>query len=258
MSWGLGNSTVVFERAVKGCDVRLGTRVRQLQLKQDNSGGGTLYDDQGGVEIYDRIVFACPATAVSAMLRGSSWVENALIGGVYYQDDFSRDDWKDWLETPVHQDRNILPAKHRDLIAKELSFVVDVDVTEGGGVEYIHCLGSWSPSAKAKGVLGGDMFMTQCQMPKKEIDESKLLGTFSAPRAHPSMCFRNMMITQLLPLVQGRRGVYFCSNWATAGNGHDLSLLAGICCATAIGADYPFEDPGAERDHSLLKSFMGI
>ena len=93
MSWGLGNSTVVFERAVKGCDVRLGTRVRQLQLKQDNSGGGTLYDDQGGVEIYDRIVFACPATAVSAMLRGSSWVENALIGGVYYQDDFSRDDW---------------------------------------------------------------------------------------------------------------------------------------------------------------------
>ncbi len=67
-----------------------------------------------------------------------------------------------------------------------------------------------------------------------------------------------MLITQLLPLVQGRRGVYYCSNWATAGNGHDLSLLAGICCATAIGAEYPFADGAAKRDHRLLSGFMGL
>ena len=100
--------------------------------------------------------------------------------------------------------------------------------------------------------------MTQCAMPNKPIDADKVLGTFSAPRAHPAMCFRNLMITQLLPLVQGRRGVYFCSNWATAGNGHDLSFLAGICCASAIGAEYPFEDQGAARDHALLRKFMQI
>ena len=67
-----------------------------------------------------------------------------------------------------------------------------------------------------------------------------------------------MLITQLLSLIQGRRGVYYCSNWSTAGNGHDLSLLAGIACATSIGADYPFDDPDAKRDHSLLSSFMGL
>jgi hypothetical protein len=85
-----------------------------------------------------------------------------------------------------------------------------------------------------------------------------VIGSFSAPRAHPGLCVRNMLITQLLPLVQGRRGVYYCSNWATAGNGHDLSLLAGICCATAIGAEYPFADGAAKRDHRLLSGFMGL
>jgi len=258
LSWGEGNSTEVFKRAVDGCNVKMGTRVRQMRFDTGASQGAMLHDDQGGVEHYDRVVFACPATAASAILRDGSWVERSLLQGVSYQDDFGRDDWADWLEVPVHQDCSILPEAHRDVIAKELAFIVDVDVQEGGGIEYDHCLGAWSPTAKAAGVHGADMFVTQCKHPRKEIDESKVIGTFSAPRAHPAMCFRNMLITQLLPLVQGRRGVYFCSNWSVAGNGHDLSLLAGICCASAIGADYPFEDRDAARDHDLLRRFMRI
>ena len=111
-----------------------------------------------------------------------------------------------------------------------------------------------SPAAKEVGAHGAPMFMTQCEHPKRSLD--KVISTFSAPRGHPALCFRNMMLTQLMPYVQGRRGVYFCSNWVTAGNGHDLSLLAGMACATAVGADYPFEDADAAWDHSCLSGFM--
>lgn len=90
-------------------------------------------------------------------------------------------------------------------------------------------------------------------------DVEDVVSTFAAPRAHPGLCFRNMIITQLLGLVQGRRGVYFCSNWATAGNGHDLSLVAGMCVADAIGAEYPFPDEAESRaDLVMLRYFMGL
>ena len=269
LSWGVGNSHAVFDAAARDCEVRLDTRVRQVHFdskqggKQQQQGGvgegekAVVVDDRGGVEEFDRVVFACPATAVSNALKGASWCERWLLRGVYYQDDFGRQDWGDWLEVPVHQDATIFPPEHRETIMKEIAFIVDVDVEEGGGSEYNVCLGSWSPSAAAAGAHGAPMFMTQCVHPKREIDPSKVVSSFSAPRAHPALCFRNMMLTQLMPYVQGRRGVYFCSNWVTAGNGHDLSLLAGIACATAVGADYPFpEDDGARLDHERLSGFM--
>lgn len=69
----------------------------------------------------------------------------------------------------------------------------------------------------------------------------------------------NLMVTQLLRLIQGRRGVYYCCNYTTPGNGHDLSLLSGFCAAHAVGASYPF--PGnveAEKDFHRLRNLMGL
>ena len=57
-----------------------------------------------------------------------------------------------------------------------------------------------------------------------------------------------------LRLAQGRRGVYYCANYTTPGNCHDMSLLSGIVCATAIGAKYPFEgNKSAKKDYEMLK-----
>ena len=36
-------------------------------------------------------------------------------------------------------------------------------------------------------------------------------------------------------------GVFYATNYAPPGNGHDLSCLSGLVCAHAIGAKYPFE-----------------
>ena len=62
-----------------------------------------------------------------------------------------------------------------------------------------------------------------------------------------------------LRLCQGRDGLYYCSNWTTPGNCHDMSLLSGFLCATAIGAEYPFpDDAEARKDLHRLNDLMGV
>ena len=47
--------------------------------------------------------------------------------------------------------------------------------------------------------------------------------------SHPSFSTRNLLIAFALRWVQGRGGVYYCGSYTTPGNGHDLSLLSGLC-----------------------------
>jgi hypothetical protein len=78
-------------------------------------------------------------------------------------------------------------------------------------------------------------------------------------RAHPHLSLRNLLVAALLRLVQGARGTYYCSSFATPGNGHDLSLLSGLAVASAIGAPYPFADNAAAKDDfESLRGFMGL
>jgi len=53
--------------------------------------------------------------------------------------------------------------------------------------------------------------------------------------------------------------LYYCSNWTTPGNCHDMSLLSGFLCAHAIGAEYPFPDEReARKDFHRLNDLMGV
>ena len=53
---------------------------------------------------------------------------------------------------------------------------------------------------------------------------------------------------------QGKDGVYYCANWTTPGNCHDMSLLSGFVVANACGAKYPFPESEA-RDAKEKKWF---
>ena len=78
-------------------------------------------------------------------------------------------------------------------------------------------------------------------------------------RAHPLQSAWNVMTVLALRLIQGRQGIYYCSNWTTPANTHDMSLLSGIVCAHACGAQYPFEgNADAKKDFYRLRSLMGV
>jgi predicted NAD/FAD-binding protein len=93
----------------------------------------------------------------------------------------------------------------------------------------------------------------------KAIDPALVRGTGNHARAHPLYSGWNVAAQLSLRLVQGKDGVYYCSNWTTPGNCHDMSLLSGFACAHAIGAAYPFpENKEAKKDFSRLRDLMGI
>lgn len=267
-TWGPGTSEQVFERAARGVDVKLSTRARVVSYEPAKAGDvpPLVVRDQLGHEArFDRVVFACPATAAASALSGAESYEQTLLRGVAYHDDVRRADWRDWLEASVHQDTSVLPIEHRADVLRHAAFVVSTDVNGGRGGkanhEVHHVLGSWSPGAAAFAV-GADppaMFMTQCHHAHRSIDEAKVVGSFSAPRSHPDLSYRNLAITQMMHLVQGRHGVFFCGNWCSPGNGHDLSFLGGVVVACAIGADYPYEhNAGAKKDYMGMRQFMGL
>jgi len=262
-SWGVGNSQDVFKLSTQKCDVRLDTRVRQvLPESSGKDWRQTVIDDKGNAETFDRVVMACPAHAAANVVRPQNWMERTILQGITYHDDFHKCDWNDWLESPVHQDVECLPEKHRDVILEHGAFVIDIDRNgrESGGlnVEYTHNLGSWSPSARSAGVSAKDAKMFMSQSPHKHRDYSDVIKTFSAPRGHPDLSTSNMVVTQILHLIQGRRGVYYCSNWTGPGNGHDLACTTGLCAASAVGAPYPFTDPESRRDWRDCRRFMNI
>jgi predicted NAD/FAD-binding protein len=93
----------------------------------------------------------------------------------------------------------------------------------------------------------------------KSIDPALVRGTGNHARAHPLYSGWNVAAMLALRLIQGKDGVYYCSNWTTPGNTHDMSLLSGIACAHAIGAAYPFpQNVEAEKDFHRLRDLMGI
>eukprot|EP00005_Dracoamoeba_jomungandri_P007609 CAMPEP_0174273874 /NCGR_PEP_ID=MMETSP0439-20130205/56096_1 /TAXON_ID=0 /ORGANISM="Stereomyxa ramosa, Strain Chinc5" /LENGTH=734 /DNA_ID=CAMNT_0015365321 /DNA_START=174 /DNA_END=2375 /DNA_ORIENTATION=- len=253
MSWGLGNSTVIFQKATQDCNVKLHTRVLKVEYK---NGKKVVIDSKGNEETYDKVVFACPAGAVGNILQDSNCIESTLLEGVSYHDDYHRRDWADWLEVPIHQDASIFPEKYREIITKKVAFYVDVDVNAiETSPEYHHSLGSWSPPAKALGASGAPMFLSQCVRRDRDIDPKKTIGTFSPPKGHATLCTANIALTQLFRFIQGRRGMYYCSHYTAPGNGHDLALLSGLACAKAIGADYPFKDEEAQKDYVSMCKF---
>lgn len=264
-SWDTGNSQLVFKRLTENCHVELGARIRQVQpVRSDGIWRQQVINDKGEVQLFDRVVFACPSHAAANILRRPGWLENTFLRAVGYHDDLHRSDWKDWLESPVHQDTTCLAESDRDVLQRDAGFLIDVDDTgahDGSrNVEFTHVLGAWSPSARSAGISAekAPMFVTQCPHKWRSIDPEKTLTTFSAPRAHPDLSQRNGMITQFLNLIQGRRGIYYCSNYVAPGNGHDLSCVSGLVVANAIGAKYPFDDADAYQDFKDARHFMNL
>ena len=93
----------------------------------------------------------------------------------------------------------------------------------------------------------------------KKIDSELVRGGGNHARAHPLYSGWNVMAQLSLRLCQGRDGLYYCSNWTTPGNCHDMSLLSGFICAHAVGAAYPFPgDIEANKDFHRLRDLMGI
>lgn len=247
-----------FQRLTKDVEVKLETRV--LSVEESSNGKVQIFDEHGESKMFDRVVFACPVNAVGNMMKGHNWIEDSILSVPEYADDYHPSTGH--MHSIIHNDASIIAPEFREEVLKSGSNYVEVTRLKDGSlnIENTYNFGVQTPS-----VVGlpldqkVPMLITHALGEGKTIDPKLIRGEGNHARAHPLYSGWNLAALLSLRFIQGSRGMYFCSNYTTPGNCHDMSLLSGLSCAHAIGAPYLFEEnESAKKDFNILRSLMGI
>ena len=250
----------VFRKLVEGVDLRSHARVREVVVMPN--GKKRVYDEHDNFVEVDRVVFACPANAVGNILKRHGALEETILNTFVYADDHHPSTGH--MHAVMHSDPTVIQEEYRDDCLQRASNYVEVTRTSEGSIniENQYNFGVQTPGPGVYDLAIKDkpvMLISHALGEGKTIDKQLVRGTGNHARAHPLYSGWNVMAMLSLRLVQGKDGVYYCSNWTTPGNCHDMSLLSGIVCAHAIGAEYPFPDnKEAKNDFNRLRDLMGI
>lgn len=252
----------VFDKLVRKVDLRESTRV--LRVERLPNGRWRVHDEHDGSVDVDRVVFACPSNAVGNVLGADrrSALEDAVLSAPVYADDHHPDSGH--MHAVMHSDGSVVDASVRDDVLRRASNYVEV-TRRGDGSLNIENQYNFGVQTPGPGVYDLPlhkkpvMLISHALGEGKTIDPTLVRGAGNHARAHPLYSGWNIMAQLSLRLVQGRDGVYYCGNWTTPGNCHDMSLLSGLVCAHAVGARYPFEENReARKDFDRLRDLMGV
>lgn len=229
---------------------------------------------------------------------------DALLPNITYENE--RDE--NFTVGHIHSDEKGLPhgALGEELLKERYTNYIEIAASGGqsvqspkygpvatsDSVENIFILGTWVPQAVAAGIrhFGPEstssptadnvfkMMVTYNPAPCRKglfsttVDggPSSTLGLVDNTWAHPQLDLPNMLRSSALTMLQGHCNSYYCGNYATPGNGHDLSLLSGIVIAdevsrhsshakSEVGSMYPFDNNavgGALADFHRLRRLM--
>jgi len=249
----------VFTRLVEGIDLREDIRVREVEVLAN--GKKRVHDEHDGYIDVDRVVFACPANAVGNIYKKHGILEDVILSTPVYADDHHPDSGH--MHAVMHSDGGVIEKKYREECLARASNYVEITQKDDGtiNIENQYNFGVQTPGP---GVFDLPldkkpvMLISHALGEGKEINPDLVRGTGNHARAHPLYSGWNVMAMLSLRLVQGKQGIYYCSNWTTPGNCHDMSFLSGLICAHAIGAKYPFQDKEAEKDFHRMRDLMGI
>lgn len=250
----------VFDLLVEKVDVKENIRVREVEVLPN--GKKRVHDEYDNYIDVDRVVFACPSNAVGNIYKSHGKLEEMIFSTPVYADDHHPSSGH--MHAVMHSDGTVVEEPYRDEVLKRASNYVEITRNKNGEInmENQYNFGVQTPGPGIYDLPLDKkpvMLISHALGEGKSIDPSLIRGTGNHARAHPLYSGWNVMAQLSLRLVQGRNGIYYCSNWTTPGNCHDMSLLSGIICAHAIGAKYPFEgNTEAKKDFSRLRDLMGI
>ncbi|KAL3808120.1 hypothetical protein ACHAXA_004974 [Cyclostephanos tholiformis] len=250
----------VFRMLTEDIDLRENTRILNVEVLPN--GKKRIRDEYDNVMDVDRVVFACPANAVGNIHKRAGWLANTIFSTLVYADDHHPDSGH--MHAVIHSDGSVIDERYRDDCLKRASNIVEITEKSDGtiNIENQYNFGVQTPGPGVYDLPLDEkpvMLISHALGEGKSINEKLVVGTANHARAHPLYSGWNVMAMLSLRLVQGRDGIYYCSNWTTPGNCHDMSFLSGLVCAHAIGAKYPFEgDREAKKDFHRLRDLMGI
>lgn len=250
----------VFAKLTKDVDLRENTRI--LNVKVLPNGKKRIVDEYDNIIDVDRVVFACPANAIGNIHKSAGWLANTIFSTLVYADDHHPDSGH--MHAVIHSDGGVIDERYRNDCLMRASNIVEITQKDDGtlNIENQYNFGVQTPGPGVYDMPLDKkpvMLISHALGEGKSINEKLVVGTANHARAHPLYSGWNVMAMLSLRLVQGKDGIYYCSNWTTPGNCHDMSFLSGLVCAHAIGARYPFEENGeAKKDFHRLRDLMGI
>jgi len=253
----------VFRKLTEKATVHTNTRV--LDVKNNADGTNTVYDEHGKSVVVDKVVFACQVSAIGNMHKSHNWIEDTLLSTPEYADDWHPGTGH--MHAIMHNDGKVCPEEFREDWVQNGSNYVEISRNTDGkiNIENTYNFGVQSPGIKWMQDIPASerppLLISHALTEGKTIDETKIVGEGNHSRAHPLYSGWNIMTMLSLRLAQGRQGFYYCANWTTPGNTHDMSCLSGIVAAHAIGAEYPFEGDEAteaKKDFERLRGLMGM
>lgn len=250
----------VFAKLVEGVTLQEGVRVREVVVLPN--GQKRVYDEHDKYVDVDRVIFACPSNAVGNILKKHTYLEDVILSTPVYADDHHPATGH--MHAVMHSDSSVIDPRFREECVRRASNYVEVTRLGDGSlnIENQYNFGVQTPGPGVYDLPLDEkpvMLISHALGEGKHIDPALIRGTGNHARAHPLYSGWNVAAMLSLRLVQGRDGCYYCSNWTTPGNCHDMSLLSGLICAHAVGARYPFEaDKEAKKDFYRLKDLMGV
>ena len=250
----------VFAKLVEDVDVKVDTRV--INIKILPNGKKRVFDEYDKHIDVDRVIFACPSNAVGNIHKSHGSLEDIIFSTPVYADDHHPSTGH--MHGVMHSDDTVLPPQYRSELLKRASNIVEISQNSNNeiNIENQYNFGVQTPGPGVYDLplhKKPVMLISHSLGEGKSIDPSLVRATANHARAHPLYSGWNVAAMLSLRLVQGKDGIYYCSNWTTPGNCHDMSLLSGIVCAHAIGAKYPFEKyKEAKKDFYRLRDLMGI
>jgi len=250
----------VFDRLTSGIDLRENTRV--LDVKVLPNGKKRVYDENDKYVDVDRVIFACPVNAIGNIHKSHSELADTILATPIYADDLHPSSGH--MHAVMHSDSSVIESEHREDCLKRASNYVEVTRLSNGeiNIENQYNFGVQTPGPGVYDLPLDKkpvMLISHSLGEGKSIDPSLVRGTGNHARAHPLYSGWNLMAMLSLRLVNGENGIYYCSNWTTPANTHDMSFLSGLVCAHAVGAKYPFEHKReAKKDFNRLRDLMGI
>lgn len=211
-----GGSIEYLRRLTAAFAMRIRLNCGAVSITRDN-GKVTVADAQGGIEIYDHVIMACPANIALSLLIDANTEEKETLGAFKYQPNHA----------VLHKDTSIMP-------------------------QHKNCWSSWvyhSNGDPAEKDLSVTYWMNQLQDLPAERPLFVTLNPLKpiAPEhifdehvfAHPVYSLESTAAQKKMPALQGKRNTWFCG--AHHGNGfHEDGIASAVDVAQRMGATIPW------------------
>ncbi|MCY4544748.1 MAG: FAD-dependent oxidoreductase [Gemmatimonadetes bacterium] len=189
-------------------------------------------DPDGAEEKFDEVIFACNANQTLMLLDRPTFLERYILSSIRYESELHN-------HTVVHSDASVLPDNEVKPLETRSNHIEQYGARPDN-YEITYIMHNQQPWANRS-----DKPCLVTYNPVTPIDERKIVEKWWFQHIVHDVRHVAWLI-HLFRFIQGRRRTWHCGAH-TLMNSQETCFVTGLAAASRIGAEYPFDDPGARR-----------